>query len=428
MSNAMVIVLVLFVVLLFTGLPLYVNLGLTSFLYIFLTGTPPMVVVQRITQASNSFTMIAAPFFILMGNLMNTGGVTRKMFRFANVLVGTVPGGMGHANILCSALFAGMSGTAVADAGGLGNIEIQAMREVGYDDDFSCAVTAASSVLGPIIPPSLPMVILAVTVGASVGRCFVGGIIPGILIAGSLCTMVAIYANKRHYPKNPRPTARVVWVAFKEAFLALMAPVILFAAIYTGVVTTTEAAIVAALYSLIIGLFSYRDLKWKDIPKIMLSTCETTGVVLAIVMTANIFGYVLTVAQIPQAIAAVLTSISNKFLFLIVINLFLLFVGCFMEGTAAILILGPILIPAMMAMGVSETQACLIMILNLMIGVVTPPVGVVLYVTSNVAKVSANRVIKATVPFLLPLFIVLMIVTFVPAVSDFLPNLVYGVQ
>ena len=395
MSDAMIIVLVVFVVLLFTGLPLYVNLGLTSFLYIFLTGTPPMVVVQRITQASNSFTMIAAPFFILMGNLMNTGGVTRKMFRFANVLVGTVPGRQ------------------VSEI-------VMIFR--------SCAVTAASSVLGPIIPPSLPMVILAVTVGASVGRCFVGGIIPGILIAGSLCTMVAIYANKRHYPKNPRPTARVVWVAFKEAFLALMAPVILFAAIYTGVVTTTEAAIVAALYSLIIGLFSYRDLKWKDIPKIMLSTCETTGVVLAIVMTANIFGYVLTVAQIPQAITAVLTSISNKFLFLIVINLFLLFVGCFMEGTAAILILGPILIPAMMAMGVSETQACLIMILNLMIGVVTPPVGVVLYVTSNVAKVSANRVIKATVPFLLPLFIVLMIVTFVPAVSDFLPNLVYGVQ
>ncbi len=422
----MTLVLIAFIVLLFTGLPLYVNLGITSFLYMFLTGTPPMVVVQRITQASNSFTMIAAPFFILMGNLMNTGGVTRKMFRFANTIVGTVPGGMGHANILCSALFAGMSGTAVADAGGLGNIEIQAMREVGYDDDFSCAVTAASSVLGPIIPPSLPMVILAVTVGASVGRCFVGGIIPGVLMAIAMCTLVAIYAHKRHYPRNPKPTLRVVWVAFKEAFLALMAPVILFAAIYTGIVTTTEAAIVAALYSLIIGLVSYRDLKLKDIPKIMLSTCETTGVVLSIVMTANIFGYVLTVAQIPQTITMVLTSIQNKFLFLIVINLFLLFVGCFMEGTAAILILGPILIPAMQAMGVSETQACLIMILNLMIGVVTPPVGVVLYVTSNVAKVSANRVIKATMPFLIPLFIVLMIVTFVPAATNFLPNLVYG--
>ena len=250
--------------------------------------------------------------------------------------------------------------------------------------------------------------------------------IPGVLIASALCIMFAIYANKRHYPKNPRPTLPIVWVAFREAFLALMAPVILFAAIYTGVVTTTEAAIVAALYSMLIGLFAYRDLRWKDIPKIMLSTCETTGVVLAIVMTANIFGYVLTVAQIPQAITAVLTGISNKFVFLIVINLFLLFVGCFMEGTAAILILGPILIPAMQAMGVSQTQACLIMILNLMIGVVTPPVGVVLYVTSNVAKVSANRVIKATMPFLIPLFVVLMIVTFVPAVTDFLPNLVYG--
>lgn len=422
----MIITLLVFLVLLFTGLPLFVNLGLSSFLYLFLSDTNPLIAVQRVTNAANSFTMIAAPFFILMGNLMNTGGVTRKMFRFANVLVGTVPGGMGHANVLCSALFAGMSGTAVADAGGLGNIEIEAMREVGYDDDFSCAVTCASSVLGPIIPPSLPMVILAVTVGASVGRCFVGGIIPGALIAIALCTMVAYYAKKRKYPKNPRPTLKVVWVTFKEAFFALLAPVILFAAIYTGVVTTTEAAIVAAFYSMIIGLVVYKDLKLKDIPKIMLDTVETTGVVLAIVMAANIFGYVLTIAQIPQKITLMLTSIDNKILFLLLINIFLLFVGCFMEGTAAILILGPILIPAMMAMGVSETQACLIMILNLMIGVVTPPVGVVLYVTSNVAKVSADRVIKATVPFLLPLFIVLMIVTFIPAVTNFLPNLLYG--
>lgn len=422
----MTIALIVFLVLLFTGLPLYVNLGLTSFLYMFLTGANPMTVVQRITQASNSFTMIAAPFFILMGNLMNTGGVTRKMFRFANEIVGNVPGGMGHANVLCSALFAGMSGTAVADAGGLGNIEIEAMREIGYDDDFACAITAASSVLGPIIPPSLPMVIMAVTVGASVGRCFVGGIIPGILIAVALCTLVAYYAKKRCYPRNARPTLRTLWLAFKDAALALFSPVILFAAIYTGVVTTTEAALIAAFYSLIIGLLAYKDLKLKDIPKVMLATCETTGVVLSIVMAANIFGYILTIGQIPQTITAVLTSIDSKFVFLLVINLFLLFVGCFMEGTAAILILGPILVPAMMQMGVSETQACLIMIVNLMIGVITPPVGVVLYVTSNVAKVSANRVIKATVPFLIPLFIVLLIITFVPAVTNFLPNLVYG--
>ena len=418
--------LIVFLVLLFTGLPLYVNLGLSSFLYMFLTNSNPMIVVQRITQASNSFTMIAAPFFILMGNLMNTGGVTRKMFRFANEIVGSVPGGMGHANVLCSALFAGMSGTAVADAGGLGNIEIEAMREIGYDDDFSCAVTAASSVLGPIIPPSLPMVIMAVTVGASVGRCFVGGVIPGILIAAALCMLVAYYANKRCYPRKPRATPKVLWLAFKDAALALLSPIILFAAIYTGVVTTTEAALIAAFYSLIIGVLAYKDLKIRDLPRVMLSTCETTGVVLSIVMTANIFCYILTVAQIPQMITAFLMSIQSKFLFLIVINVFLLFVGCFMEGTAAILILGPILVPAMMKMGVSETQACLIMVVNLMIGVITPPVGVVLYVTSNVAKVSANRVIKATVPFLIPLFIVLMIITFVPAVTNWLPNLVYG--
>ena len=419
--------LIVFLVLLFTGIPLYVDLGLSSFLYIFITGMKPIVVLQRITQAANSFTMIAAPFFILMGNLMNTGGVTRKLFRFANTLVGSVPGGMGHANILCSAMFAGMSGTAVADAGGLGNIEIEAMRDLGYDDDFSCAVTAASSVLGPIIPPSLPMVILAVTVGASIGRCFVGGILPGILMALAMGALVSYYSRKRHYPRNPKPTARIIWIAFKEAIWALLSPIILFVSIYTGIVTTTEAAIIAALYSMIVGLYAYKDLRWRDIPQIMLATCETTGVVLAIVMTANIFGYSLSVAQIPQKISLLLTSISNKVVFLLVINLFLLFVGCFMEGTAAILILSPILIPAMVSMGVSETQACLIMILNLMIGVVTPPVGVVLYVTSNVAKVSASRVIKATTPFLIPLFIVLMIVTFVPFVTNWLPNLVYGI-
>ena len=353
----MTVVLIVFLVLLFTGLPLYVNLGLSSFLYIFMTGMKPIVVLQRITQAANSFTMIAAPFFILMGNLMNTGGVTRRLFRFANTIVGSVPGGMGHANILCSAMFAGMSGTAVADAGGLGNIEIEAMRDIGYDDDFSCAVTAASSVLGPIIPPSLPMVILAVTVGASIGRCFVGGLLPGILMAGAMGCLVAYYSKKRKYPRNPRPTGKVIWQAFKGAIWALLSPIILFVSIYTGIVTTTEAAIIAALYSMVVGLYAYRDLRWRDIPQIMLATCETTGVVLAIVMTANIFGYSLSVAQIPQKISFMLTSISNKYVFLLVINLFLLFVGCFMEGTAAILILGPILIPAMVAMGVSETQA-----------------------------------------------------------------------
>lgn len=419
--------LILFVVMLFTGLPLYVNLGLCSFLYVFIENLPMEVVVQRITQSANSFTMIAAPFFILMGNLMNTSGVTRKMFNFANTIVGTVPGGMGHANIIGSALFAGMSGTAVADAGGLGNIEIQAMKDIGYDADFACAATAASSVLGPIIPPSLPMVILAVTAEASIGRLFVAGIVPGILMTIAMCVLVAVYANRRHYPRNPRPTLHSLWIAFKEAFLALLAPVILFFGIYRGVVTPTEAAIIAAFYSLVIGLLAYRDLTWRDVPKVVLQTCETTGVVLSLVMTAGIFGYALSVAQIPQQMTNVLLAFAhNKVLLLIIVNLFLLFVGMFMEGTAAILILTPILIPAMMSAGVDQTQACMIMILNLMIGVVTPPVGVVLYVVSNVSGVSFERVMKATVPFLIPLGVVLILVTFVPAVSLWLPNLLFG--
>ena len=420
------IALITFVVLLFTGLPLYANLGLSSFLYMYLSGDNLMMVVQRISQAANSFTMIAAPFFILMGNLMNTAGITHKMFNFSNIITGTVPGGMAHANIIGSALFAGMSGTAVADAGGLGNVEIEAMRSQGYDADFACACTAASSVLGPIIPPSLPMVIMCVTVGASIGRCFVGGIIPGVLMTVAMCIMVAYFSIKRGYPRNPRPTLKMLWIAFREAFWALLSPVILFGAIYTGIVTTTEAAIIAAAYSMLCGLIAYRDLKLRDIPKVMLATVETTGVVLSIVMTAGIFGYILSIARVPQMITMALTAITNKTVFLIVINLALLFVGCFMEGTAAILILGPILIPAMMAMGVGETQACLIMILNLMIGVVTPPVGIVLYVVSNVSKVSVNKVIKATIPFLIPLFVVLLMVTFIPAVTEWLPGLLYG--
>jgi tripartite ATP-independent transporter DctM subunit len=270
-------------------------------------------------------------------------------------------------------MFAGMSGTAVADAGGLGNIEIKAMRDAGYDDDFSCAITAASSVIGPIIPPSLPMVILAVAVEASIGRLFLGGILPGLLMAVSLMIMVSIYSHKRNYPRNPKPTLKTIWKAFRETFWALLAPVILFFGIFTGIFTPTEAAVVAAFYSLILGLFVYKEFTIKDIPRVIFSTCETIGVVLSLVMTANIFGWVLSVSQVPQSITEFLLSVAHtKILVLIIVNLFLIVVGMFMEGTAAILILAPILVPIMMNMGIDETQACLVIILNLMIGVITP--------------------------------------------------------
>lgn len=423
----MTMVFILFLVLLFTGLPIFANLGFCSFLFMFAKGFPPTIAVQRISMAANSFTLLAAPFFIIMGNIMNASGVTKKLFHFANVLVGNRAGGLGHANIVASMLFAGMSGTAVADAGGLGTIEIQAMRDAGYDDDFSCAITAASSVIGPIIPPSLPMVILAVAAEASIGRLFIGGIIPGAIMGLSLMVLVAYYAKKRNYPRMPKPTRATIWVAFKEAFGAILAPIILFFGIFSGVFTPTEAAVVAAAYSLVLGLFVYKELKWKDLPEIILQTIETTGVILALVMTASVFGWVLSVSQVPQHITRLLLSLSSsKFLILVVINIFLIFVGMFMEGTAAILILAPILIPVMMTMGIDQTHACMIMILNLMIGVVTPPVGIVLFVISNVAKVEFERVTKAIVPFLIPLFVSLILVTAIPALTTFLPNLFLG--
>ncbi|MFC2281368.1 MAG: TRAP transporter large permease, partial [Treponema socranskii subsp. buccale] len=271
------IIFILFIVLLIVGTNIYVNLGICSLLYCLTNGFTPLTVVQRITMAANSFPLLAAPFFIIMGNIMNTSGVTKRMFNFANVLVGHMPGGLGHANIVASVLFAGMSGTAVADAAGLGTIEIKAMRDAGFDDDFSCAVTGASSTIGPIIPPSLPMVLYAVLAEASVGRLFMGGLLPGVIMAGTLMIMVFWYAKRRDYPRSPRPTKKVLWQAFKDAFWALMAPVLLFGGIVSGVFTPTEAAVFAAFYSLILGLFVYKEFSIKDLPRIILATVETNG-------------------------------------------------------------------------------------------------------------------------------------------------------
>jgi tripartite ATP-independent transporter DctM subunit len=423
----MIVFFILFIILLFTGLPIYANLVICSVLYVFDGGFNPITVIQKIAMSANSFTLLAAPFFILMGNVMNNSGVTRRIFDFASVMVGHLPGGLGHANVVGSVIFAGMSGTAVADAGGLGNVEIKAMRDAGYDADFSCAVTVASSVVGPIIPPSFPMVVIAVTVEASLGRLFLAGIVPGVLMGITQMIMVAIYAYTRKYPRNPKPTLRIFWKAFRVAFWALLSPLILLVGMLSGIFTTTEAAVIAAFYSLFLGLFVYKEFKLKDIVKVLFDTSETTGVVMALLMTSAVFGWMLSVSQVPQTMSAMLLSIaSSKITLLIIINVFLLIVGMFMDSTASILILSPILVPVMVNYGIDITQACILIILNLMIGLVTPPVGIVLYVVSNVSKVSFERVVKATLPFLIPLLVVLAMVTFMPWVTLLLPNLLFG--
>lgn len=420
----MYILLILWLILIFIGCPLYLSLGAVSLLYAVLSGSNLIIIPQKISMSANSFPLLAAPFFILMGNIMNFSGVTNRIFKFADVLVGWMRGGLGHANIIASVIFAGMSGAAVADAGGLGTIEIEAMLKAGYDDDFSCAITAASSTIGPIIPPSLPMIIYGAQSETSIGKLFIAGVIPGILMAVALGIMVEAKARKNNYPYQKWQGFKVLFKAFIEAFWALMAPVILLLGIMLGIFTPTEAATVSAFYALILGLFVYKEFKLKELPKLMLMAVSTNGVVLALVMTAMAFGYSLTIAQIPQMAGnSLLALTSNPYIILFLINIFLLFIGLFMESTAAMLILIPIFMPVINQMGIDPVQFGIIMVLNLMIGTITPPVGVVLSVTGNVANVSFDRVAKATTPFLIPLIIVLLLVTYVPYITLFLPSL-----
>jgi tripartite ATP-independent transporter DctM subunit len=423
----MTVVLIIWVLMLLLGTPIYVSLGMASVLFIVGNDFSLLTVPQRVANAANSFPLLAAPFFILMGNVMNNSGVTRRMFNFASILVGWLRGGLGHANVVASMFFAGMSGSAVADAGGLGNIEIKAMTEQGYDVDFSAGITASSAVIGPIIPPSLPMVIYSVLANVSLGRMFLGGLLPGVLMGLALMVMVGFFAKKRNYPKNPFPSFKIVWKGFKDAFFAILAPVILFVGIASGIFTPTEAAIVAAFYSLIIGLFIYKEFHIRDLPRMILMTVETNGVVLGLVMTAVLFGWVLAVGGVPQQMARILVSVSgSKFVFVFIINIFLLFVGCFMEGNAAQMILVPILAPIALAMGIDPIQFGIIVVFNLMVGTVTPPVGIVLFVTANVAKISFERVLKATAPFLIPLIITLILISYWAPLTTFIPNLVMG--
>ena len=426
----MEVVFAIWLLLLLLGMPVFASLGIASALHIITNGQNMMIIPQKTTMAIDSFPLLAAPFFIMMGNLMNSSGVTHRIFDFANVTVGWMRGGLGHANVVASVIFAGMSGAAVADAGGLGTIEIETMRKAGYDDDFTVGITAASATIGPIIPPSIPMIIYVVMSETSIGGMFLGGVLPGLCMAIFLMIMVRHYAIKRNYPYEPLPSLKQVWLSFYGAFWALLAPGLLLFGIFSGIFTPTEAAVFATVYALFLGLFVYRELSFRDIPKAVLITTQTNGVIQALVVTAVLFGWQMATAQVPQLIGNSLINISdNKYVFLIIINVFLLFVGCFMEAAAAIMILVPILAPiANTAFGMSPIQFGVMVILNLMIGTITPPIGVVLYVTANVAKISFERMTKAVIPFLFPLILVLVLVAVHPPLTIWLPWVIMGVK
>jgi len=423
-TELMLIVLAIWLVTVLAGMPIYLAMGLAGAGFAFMAGVPGVIVPQKIAMAANSFPLLAAPFFILMGNVMNFSGVTTRMFRFATVMVGWMKGGLCQANIVASVIFAGMSGSAVADAGGLGTIEIRAMRDEGYPPDLAGAVTAASATIGPILPPSLPMIIYGVTAEASIGALFIGAVIPGLAMAAALMLTARAIAAKHDLPAHPFPSLREVGVAFKDAFWALMTPVLLLGGIFSGIFTPTEAAVVAAAYALLIGAFVYRDFRLRDLPAVIVSTVQTTGVVMALVMTAALLGWALTVARIPQVVGGSLAGLTSEpLLVLLVVNLVLLVVGLFMEAIAAMLILIPIFVPLALAAGIDPTQFGIIFVLNLMIGTVTPPVGIVLFVTAKIADVPFERLVRATLPFLIPLFVVLALVTLIPGLTTWLPGL-----
>ena len=366
------------------------------------------------------------PFFILAGNLMNTAGITNRIFDFAKALVGWMRGGLGHVNIGASVIFAGMSGAAVADAGGLGAIEIKAMRDAKYDVGFAVGITAASSTIGPIIPPSLPMVIYGVMSGASIGQLFAAGFLPGLAMALALSAMVFYYSHKRNYPRDQAFRFSVLGHAFLHAFLSLLTPIIIVGGILFGIFTPTEAAIAACAWAMILGLFVYRTLTWRRFLRVSFDTIETTAAVLFIVAAASIFAWILASNRVTEHFAALILTVSeNPIIVLLLINLILLVIGCFLETVAAITILVPVLLPIVEKLGIDPVHFGVIMVLNLMIGLLTPPVGMVLYVLSRVAHVPFERCVAATAPFLIPLVFVLLLVTFVPAVSMWLPTLVY---
>ncbi len=412
---------------LFAGPAIYAAMGLAGFAFLVLAGVPGIVIPQKVAMAANSFPLLAAPLFILMGNLMNTSGISYRIFDFAKAVVGWMRGGLCHANIVGSLIFAGMSGSAVADAAGMGAVEIEAMKKEGYAPEVAGAVTAASATIGPIIPPSLPMIVYGVAAEASIGSLFVAGIIPGLLMTVALMVMVRHIAIRDNLPRHPFEGLRALWIAFRRAFWALMAPVVLFGGLLSGIFTPTEAAAVAVIYALVLGLFVYREIRVADLPRLILDTVETTGVVMALVMTASLLGYCISVSRLPQVFGATLTSLTtNPLVYLLIVNVLLLVVGFFMEALAAMLVLIPILVPPAMALGIDPVQFGLIFVLNLMIGTITPPVGVVLYVTAKVANVSFEAIVRAATPFLIPLFAVLAACTLWPPLTTWLPSVLLG--
>lgn len=413
----------------FLGVPVAISMGFTAAMtFVFLgEGFVLTMLAQRMYSSTTAFTLLAIPFFILAGNLMNTGGITRRVFRFALALVGHLRGGLGHVNVVASMIFSGMSGAAVADAAGLGLVEMEAMTKAGYSPRFSAAVTAASSTIGPVVPPSIPFVIYGSITGVSVGKLFLAGCTPGVLMGIAMMIGVYFVSRRRNYPKEAMASFKELISSAREASLALGTPVIIIGGILGGIFTPTEAAVVASVYALFLGLVVYKELSIRDLPRVLWETLLHTIRVMFIISAAGFFGWLLIHQRIPEQVITGLTALTaSKWALLMIIIFILLVLGCFMEGIAVLVITIPVFMPLIALYNINDVQFGVIMTLCSMLGLLTPPVGMSLYAVSSISGVAIGPLTREMWPYLLGIFTVLLIMTFFPDFSLWLPNLLMG--
>ena len=419
--------LIVMLVLLALGVPIAFCIGLASAVAILMVGpsAPWIIVPNSMLNGMDSFPLMAVPFFVLAGDLMNRGGITVRLVNFANLLVGGIRGGLAQTNVVASMLFAGITGSALADTAAIGRILIPAMEREGYDRAYAAAITASSSIIGPVIPPSITMVLFGVTAGVSIGGLFLAGVVPGVLIGVGLMTMAYVTARRRAFPVREVPvTRRMAWRISRDALIALMMPAIILGGIFGGVMTPTESAAVAVLYAVVIGVFVLRELTLRDLGVALLRSGMTTASIMFIVGAARIFADMLGSEQVPEQLALVVLSFSEeRWVILLLINVFLLLVGAVMDTSAAIIILVPVLLPVAASIGIDPLTFGIIMCVNLIIGLATPPLGVCLFVASDIARISVERLVATIWPFLLLEIGVLLLITYVPGLATALPRL-----
>lgn len=419
----MEVFLITFVILLILGVPISISIGVSAALGCIVLDYPILIVGQKMISGIDSYLLIAVPLFILAGNLMNAGKITEKIFDFAKRLVGWVPGGLGHANVVASIIFAGMSGSATADAGGLGTIEMEAMTKNGYDDEFSAGVTAASSVIGPIFPPSIPLIIYGSIASVSVGKLFLGGVVPGLLLGIAMMVFIYIVAVKRKYQRIAF-SFRALIRQFFGSILSLITPLIILAGFTTGWITPTEASSIAVVYSFLVAVLVYKSIGFKEFRKCLLESAVTSANTLFIIGCSTLFSYIMVKEQLSTVIADFILGLStNPYVIMLVLNVLLLLLGMFMEPGAILTLMLPVLIPIVNGLGIDLVHFGVVLVLNLMIGQVTPPFGVCLFIISDVARIRLERMYRAIVPFLVPLLAVLLLCMYVPQVVLFLPNM-----